>query len=78
MNIFQSVLFFLSLGLLIIGTHQTITVGFYESYWLFMLSLVLLFIYGMMKKGNNTKNKKANSPQQKTKPKRKKSTRHKK
>lgn len=50
MSILQSIIFFLSLGLLIVGVHQVFTVGFYESYWLFMLSLVMLFVYNFMKK----------------------------
>ena len=61
MNILQSVIFFISLALLIIGVHQTFTVGFYESYWLFMLSLVLFFVFRMMKKEDS----KANNDDQK-------------
>ncbi len=79
MSILQSILFFLSLGLLIVGAHQTFTVGFYESYWLFMLSLVLLFIYGALKKNNKdsaTENK--NKPSKAGKAKKKKSSRNKK
>ncbi len=50
MQILQSVFFYLTIGLLIIGAHQTFTVGFYESYWLFMMSLVSFFIFNFIKK----------------------------
>ena len=79
MNILQSILFFLSLGLLIVGAHQTFTVGFYESYWLFMLSLVLLFIYGALKKSNQDSEEESQKESSKGgKTKKKKSTRRKK
>ncbi len=50
MQILQSVFFYLTIGLLIVGAHQTFTVGFYESYWLFMMSLVSFFIFNFIKK----------------------------
>ncbi len=62
MSIFQSIIFFISLSLLIIGAHQTFTVGLYESYWLFMLSLALLFLYSILKK-----NKEKEEEEKKTK-----------
>jgi len=33
----------------IIGVHQSITVGFQESYWIFMLTFVLYLIYAYQK-----------------------------
>jgi len=32
-----------------IGVHQGISIGWAEAYWLFMLSLAALFIYGYRK-----------------------------
>jgi len=55
MSTLQSIVLFMSLGLLIIGVHQTFTVGFYGSYWIFMLSVVLFLVYRMMKKENRSK-----------------------
>ena len=39
----------LSAGFLIIGIHQTITIGFGASYWLFMLSIGFL-LYQQIRK----------------------------
>lgn len=58
-----------SLGFLIIGIDQSIEHGFYDSYWLFMISIILLFVYSYRKakrteeetepdKGDFTKKKK--------------------
>jgi F0F1-type ATP synthase membrane subunit c/vacuolar-type H+-ATPase subunit K len=30
---------------IIIGTHQTITVGFQESYWIFMLTFAIYLVF---------------------------------
>lgn len=65
MTAVQSILLSLSLGLLIVGAHQTFTVGFFESYWLFMLSLILLFFYSWLKKGNKEDDKEEKKPTKK-------------
>lgn len=38
----------LATGFLIIGIHQTITLGFEVSYWIFMISLSLLFLFRLV------------------------------
>ena len=39
-----------SVGFFIIGVHQTMTLGLMHSYWIFMLSVVLLFAYQLKKR----------------------------
>ena len=48
-NLVDIIVLALSAGFLIIGIHQTITVGFGESYWLFMLSIAFL-LYQQIRK----------------------------
>ena len=48
-NLVDIIVLSLSAGFLIIGIHQTITVGFGVSYWLFMLSIALL-LYQQIRK----------------------------
>ena len=56
---FNIVILSLSAGFLIIGVHQTITMGFEVSYWLFMLSVSLLLLNWMVKNTGNEKPKKS-------------------
>ncbi len=49
MKLVDSVFFVLSLSFLVIGIHQAITIGLAESYWIFMFSLMNLFLYGYRK-----------------------------
>ncbi len=49
MKTIDSIIFFLAVGLFIIGIHQAIVIGISESYWIFMFSLALLFLYGYRK-----------------------------
>jgi 4-hydroxybenzoate polyprenyltransferase len=52
----DSILFYLSLGLFVIATHQAFIIGISSSYWIFMCSLSLLFLYSYRKnKRNNSK-----------------------
>jgi hypothetical protein len=43
------IFFFIAMGVFVIGIHQAIVHGISHSYWLFMLSLALLFINGYFK-----------------------------
>jgi len=43
------ILFSLSVGFLIIGIHQLITLGMLKAYWLFMISVALLMGYSLTK-----------------------------
>jgi hypothetical protein len=50
----------LAFAFFVIGIHQSITVGFEYSYWIFMLSISLLLLqrYLKQKKQQNTDSKK--------------------
>lgn len=47
--IFEVVVFSLSIVLLIVGVHQTITIGFASAYWIFMLMITFLLLYTFLK-----------------------------
>lgn len=49
MKLFDIILFVLVFVTFIIGVDQAIVVGLAESYWIFMFSLTLLFLYGYRK-----------------------------
>ena len=49
MKLFDIILFVLTIVTFIIGIDQAIVVGIAESYWIFMFSLALLFLYGYRK-----------------------------
>ncbi|MFK7954012.1 MAG: hypothetical protein AB8B73_14285 [Ekhidna sp.] len=49
MKLFDTILFVLLFCSFVIGVSQAIVVGIAESYWIFMLSLMLLFLYGYRK-----------------------------
>lgn len=58
MKLLDVILFVLAFCLLIIGIHQAMVVGLMESYWIFMFSLMLLFLYNYRKKGKATNSSK--------------------
>ena len=49
MKLIDALSLMLSLGFIIIGVDQSIRFGFANSYWIFMLSLGLIFFYGYRK-----------------------------
>ena len=49
MKLADTLLFVFAFVCLIIGIHQAMVVGFMESYWIFMFSLLALFLYGYRK-----------------------------
>ena len=52
------ILLSLAVTFLVIGIHQSITLGFNKAYWLFMISLVFSLILGLKRNIiENTKNK---------------------
>ncbi len=63
MKLLDVILFVLAFCLLIIGVHQAMVVGLAEAYWIFMFSLMLVFLYNYRKKGKVT-----NSPKKGQKP----------
>lgn len=54
------VLFTLALGFFVIGIHQSMVLGIAEAYWIFMLSLSLLFLYGYRKNKGDQDDKSSN------------------
>ncbi|MDH4092179.1 MAG: hypothetical protein OEV74_10825 [Cyclobacteriaceae bacterium] len=50
MKLFDIIVLSLAVALLIIGIHQTMTLGFGNAYWAIMLSLILYFVYILRKK----------------------------
>jgi len=59
--LFEVVIFALSIVLLIVGVHQTITVGFAKAYWIFMLMFCFLLLY-TYKKGKRLMAEKEENP----------------
>jgi hypothetical protein len=49
MKLSETILFSLAVAFLIIGVHQTFTVGILQSYWIFMLSITLLLIFKFLR-----------------------------
>jgi hypothetical protein len=47
----------LAFAFFVIGIHQSITVGFEYSYWIFMLSISLLLLHKYLRQKKNTKGK---------------------
>ena len=50
MKLIDVLLFVSGICLVSFGVHQTVTVGFAEAYWLYMVGLTLLLINGYRKK----------------------------
>jgi len=59
MKLFDVILFVLVFVTFIVGIDQAIVVGIAESYWIFMFSLALLFLYGYRKGQRQAKEKEA-------------------
>jgi general stress protein CsbA len=58
-TLLDSILFFAAMGLFVIGVYESITKGITSTYWIFMISLSLLFLYGYRKNRNEEKSLKA-------------------
>jgi|GEM_PF-6746976 len=50
MRLFDTILISLVVVLFVIGIHQTFVVGFFNSYWIFMFMLILLYWVQLRKK----------------------------
>ncbi len=59
---FNTVLVALSGAALIIGIHQSLFYGFFQSYWLFMTA-ALLFLWYQVRKGKERKKSEPNTKQ---------------
>lgn len=44
------VLLSLATAFLIIGVHQTMTIGFGNAYWAFMVALIFFFVYNLRRR----------------------------
>lgn len=49
MKLIDALSLMFSLGLMVIGVDQSIRFGFANAYWIFMISLGLIFFYGYRK-----------------------------
>lgn len=49
MKLLDILLFVFAFTFFVIGIHQAIVIGIAESYWIFMFSLMPLFLYGYRK-----------------------------
>ncbi|GAB4233874.1 MAG: hypothetical protein Tsb0034_07310 [Ekhidna sp.] len=69
MKLLDIILLVLGFCFFVIGIHQAIVVGIAESYWIFMFSLMPLFLYGYRKnkfqEQEAVRKKKADSPKKK-------------
>lgn len=54
MKLIDVVLLVITLAMLTIGVHQSMTVGFAASYWIFMVALGTWFLYGYRKNKNSS------------------------
>lgn len=54
MKFFDTVLSSVIIVLLIIGIHQIMVAGFAQSYWIFMVMMMLIFVY-QIRKNNKLK-----------------------
>jgi hypothetical protein len=50
MKLIDVLLLSFAVAFLIIGIHQTMTLGFGKAYWAIMLSVILYFVYILRKK----------------------------
>ena len=67
MKLFDIILFVLVFVTFVVGIDQAIVVGFSESYWIFMFSLALLFLYGYRKGQRQAREKEESLPPKKKK-----------
>ena len=63
MKLAKNIVLSLSAAFLIIGIHQTITLGFEVSYWIFMLSISMFLFYRLI--GSADKGPKKKKPKDK-------------
>lgn len=70
MKLLDVILFVTALCLFVIGIHQAIVVGLSASYWIFMFSLMPLFLYSYRKGLAQEREKKMNGNKKEKKKKR--------
>jgi Mg2+/citrate symporter len=66
MKLIDIILFVLVFVSFVIGVHQSIVNGIAASYWIFMLSLMLLFLYNYRKNKMDNEEDKKNSSKRKS------------
>lgn len=72
MKLTDILLFVSAFCFFVIGIHQAIVVGMAESYWIFMFSLMPLFLYGYRKNKQESESNKKVKPPRSDKPKKRK------
>lgn len=58
MKLVKNIVLSLSVAFLIIGIHQTITLGFEVSYWIFMLTISMFLFYRLINNSEKNPDKK--------------------
>jgi amino acid permease len=58
MKLVKNIVLSLSAAFLIIGIHQTITLGFEVSYWIFMLTISMFLFYRLLNNSEKDPDKK--------------------
>jgi len=71
MKLFDTILISLVVVLFVIGVHQTFVAGFFNSYWVFMFMLVLLYWVQLRKKPKQQNVEEPKKPLKNKSPKRK-------
>lgn len=69
MKLVDTIIISLAVGLCLIGFHQTFKNGFFNNYWIFMLTIILLSIFQLRRKNREQKERE----NEKTLPKKKRS-----
>jgi len=62
MKLAKNIVLYLSAAFLIIGIHQTITLGFDVSYWIFMLTISMFLLYRLIGSADKPKKGKKAKP----------------
>lgn len=55
MKLVDTIIISLAVGFCLIGFHQTFKSGFFNNYWIFMLTIILLSIFQLRRKNREQK-----------------------
>ncbi len=58
MKLVDTIIISIAVGLCLIGFHQTFKSGFFNNYWIFMLTIILLSIFQLRRKNREQKEQK--------------------
>ena len=68
MKLANSIILSLAVATFVIGVHQTITIGFEYSYWIFMITASLILLNRIIKPSDPSKEKKKSKKKKKDAP----------